>query len=109
MSKIQYCGSICVVGDIVSIETTTPVVVTRDNNTREYIDNTATRHVRTCSESPSKLIPYLITKEGHFQSSQQVKYLLPFGLLTWYFFCWRFTFVTIGRAHLPFSDQTRYC
>ena len=33
MRKIQSFGLICVVGDIVGIETTTPVVVTRDNST----------------------------------------------------------------------------
>ena len=56
LRKIQSFGSICIVGDIVRIETTTPLVVTRDN------DNGSERTLmikEQYSENITQLIPFL--------------------------------------------------
>ena len=69
---------------------------------------TTARNRAAFSESPPQLIPYLSTKEGHFQTSHWVKHFFPFILLTWYFVCWWFTLVTVGHVYLLNSDWTRY-
>ena len=66
-----------------------------------------THNIAALSESPSRLIPYLSTKEGTFQDSYYVKYSFLFVLLTWYFFLLRFVLVTHWRAPLLRYDQIR--